>query len=158
MTSWQPFCTFPMRHFHGLNFSLICFKFEQNRTKIATVRVPPEKNAKWPPWRHQIELSKIWEKWHWPLSSTLFVWNFIKIVPAVWVLKPGQSGRQTWYPWSILTYSFLMTEYKNAILPVCSQESAFLGLSRSPQVSLTLLSPTLTTPSNPHRLFLSLTR
>ena len=30
--------------------------------QIATVRVPPEKNAKWPPWRYLIEILKIWEK------------------------------------------------------------------------------------------------
>ena len=34
---------------HGTPLGYIVSKFEQNRTKIATVRVPPEKNAKWPP-------------------------------------------------------------------------------------------------------------
>ena len=68
---------------HGTPLGYIVSKFEQNRTKIATVRVPPEKNAKWPPWRHQIEISKIWEKRHWPMSLRLFVWSFIKIGPAV---------------------------------------------------------------------------
>ena len=28
MTSWRPFCSFPMGHSHGRNFALIFFKFE----------------------------------------------------------------------------------------------------------------------------------
>ena len=43
-------------------------KFEENRTKIATVRVPQRKNAKWPPWRHQIRNFKNREKLHWQIS------------------------------------------------------------------------------------------
>ena len=30
MTSWRPFCTFPMRHSHGRNFGPIFFKFGHN--------------------------------------------------------------------------------------------------------------------------------
>ena len=34
---------------HGTLLGYIVSKFEQNWKKIATVRVPPEKSAKWPP-------------------------------------------------------------------------------------------------------------
>ena len=47
---------------HGVSLGYIVSKFEANRTKIATMRVPHTKSAKWPPWRHRIEISKIWEK------------------------------------------------------------------------------------------------
>ena len=68
---------------HGVAHGYIWSKFEQNRTKITAVRVPHTKIQNGRRWRHQIEISKIWEKWHRPMSWRLFVWNFIKIGPAV---------------------------------------------------------------------------
>ena len=44
---------------HGVLLGYIVFIFEQNQIKNMAVRVPHTKNAKWPPWRHQIEISKI---------------------------------------------------------------------------------------------------
>ena len=58
-------------------------KFEENRIKIATVRVPQRKNTKWPPWRHQIRNFKNREKWHWQISVRWFVESFIKIGSSV---------------------------------------------------------------------------
>ena len=34
---------------HGVPLGYIVSKFEENRTKITTVRVPHRKSAKWPP-------------------------------------------------------------------------------------------------------------
>ena len=68
---------------HGVAHGYIWSKFEQNRTKITAVRVPHTKIQNGRRWRHQIEISKIWEKCHRPMSWRLFVWNFIKIGPAV---------------------------------------------------------------------------
>ena len=58
---------------HRVPLGYIVFKFEANQSKITTVRVPHRKSAKWPPWRHQIEIFKIRKQLHWPISSRLFV-------------------------------------------------------------------------------------
>ena len=78
---WPILLIFNSKHWKTTKF--LVYKFEENRTKITAMRVPHRKNAKWPPWRHQIEISKIWEKCHRPMSSRLFVWNFIEFGPAV---------------------------------------------------------------------------
>ena len=64
-------------------FYLVC-NFEENRSKIATMRVLERKSAKWPPWRHRFRNVKIREKWTSKLSVRSFVENFIKIDPFVW--------------------------------------------------------------------------
>ena len=62
----------------------LVFKFEENRSKIATVRVPRRNSSKWPPWRHRFRNFKIREKWTSQISVRSFVENFIKIDPSVW--------------------------------------------------------------------------
>ena len=81
-------------------------KFEENRTEIATVRVPQRKNTKWPPWRHQIRNFKNREKWHWQISVRSFVESFIKIGSSVWAwaVEVTQTHAHT--------HTFKMTEYK----------------------------------------------
>ena len=80
--SYQPILLiFNSKHWHTPK--KLEFKFEENRTKIATVRVPQRKNTKWPPWRHQIRNFKNREKWHWQISVKSFVESFIKIGSSV---------------------------------------------------------------------------
>ena len=55
------------------SYVLLVLKFEENRTKIATVRVPQRVSAKWPLWRHQIRNFKNREKWHSQIYSRSFV-------------------------------------------------------------------------------------
>ena len=40
----------------------LVFNFQENRIKIATVRVPEWKNTIWPPWRHPFWIFKMQEK------------------------------------------------------------------------------------------------
>ena len=72
---------FNSKHQHILEY--LVSKFEENPTKIATVRVPQGINAKWPPWRHQIWTLENRKKCHWQISVRSFVESFIKIGSSV---------------------------------------------------------------------------
>ena len=105
------------------SYVLLVLKFEENRTKIATVRVPQRVSAKWPLWRHQIRNFKNREKWHSQIYSRSFVESFIKIGSSVWAVEMTHTYRHTYRQTdththtlgSIATYSVKMTEYNNNI-------------------------------------------
>ena len=84
---------FNSKQCHDVSY-IVC-KFEENRSPNTDVRVPQRLYTKWPPWRHQIKIFKIWEKWHWQTSKRVFVWIFIQIC---WVLRAVElihTHRQT---------------------------------------------------------------
>ena len=83
----------------------LVLNFEENRTKIATVRVPKRKSAKWPPWRHRFRIFKFWEKTTSQISVRSFVENFIEIHPSVWAVALSHTHRRT----HIHTYTHIYT-------------------------------------------------
>ena len=63
------------------------FKFEVNRTKTTAVRVQHTKMQNSRRLLHKIEIAKIWETSHWPISSRLTLWNFIEFGSAIWAVE-----------------------------------------------------------------------
>ena len=104
-------------------------KFEEIEQKLRPWERPNEKNAKWPPWRHQFPNFKIWEKRTSQISVRSFVENFIKIDPSVWAAAlphtdthtDTQTDTQhtththTYTLSSTATYSVKMTKYKKHV-------------------------------------------
>ena len=69
---------------HGVVLGYTVYQFEANRSKITTVRVPHTKTYKMAAMTSSNwDIPNLREKKHWPMSSTPFVWSFIKIGRAV---------------------------------------------------------------------------
>jgi len=73
----------------------LVLNFEENRSKIATVRVPEWKSTKWPPWRNPFCIFKYREKSQWQISARSSVKSFIKICLSVWAVEITHTDRQT---------------------------------------------------------------
>ena len=106
--------------------------FEENRSKIATVRVPQRKSAKMAAMTSSFGNFKIRGKRTSQISVRSFVENFIKIDPSVWAGELPHTDRQTDRQTdththththtlgSIATYSVKLTEYENYMNFSCS--------------------------------------
>ena len=61
------FCWFSIAN-TGWARATSCPNLKQIGAKLRPWECRIRKHTKWPPWRHQIEISKIWDTWHWPMS------------------------------------------------------------------------------------------